>query len=66
MTVIDNRYQKSTIGMGGWYIIKHNDSWIYDQGVDMGDVSKRGPQFQFIDAKGVLKNHMRKKNVIWL
>ena len=54
--MFDTGPQKFMIGQDGWEIIKHHDTWIYAQGVNMGGPSKAGRRLQLVYARGVVKN----------
>ena len=55
-SVSDTGPQKFMIGQDGWEIIKHHDTWIYAQGVNMVGPSKAGRRLQLVYERGVVKN----------
>ena len=46
------------VGVGGWEIIKHHDTWIDSQSLNIGGSSKAGNRLQLVDTSGVLKDYI--------
>ena len=53
--MLDTGSQQSMVGMGGWEIINHHDTWIDAKGVNMGGSSKKVRRLQLVDARRVVK-----------
>ena len=61
-TVFDTLFQQLMIGWDGWEIVKHHDTWIDAQGVNMRGPPKTGRRLQLVYARGVVKNCMDGKH----
>ena len=62
--MFDTGAQQLMIGQDGWEIINRHDTWIYAKGVDLGGPPKTGRSLQWVDAIGVVKNHLDGKSYL--
>ena len=53
--MLDTVSQQFMVGIGGWEIIKHHDTWIDTQEINMGGSSKARHHLTLVDARGVAK-----------
>ena len=53
--MLDTVSQQFMVGIGGWEIIKHHDTWIDTQEINMGGSSKARHHLILVDARGVAK-----------